>query len=496
LSTRGWTRWIITTGAFEDLPIKQKLTLVITLTSMAAVLLACAGFATYELVTFRRTMVNDLTTLAEVIGATSTAALIFEDAEAAAEFLAALKTKPRIVEACFYTKHGQFFVGYARSGEVAKCAATPGESGARFAPGHLALYYPVVGHSARIGTLYLKSDLQEMTARFRLYVWIVAGVLLASVVGAFLLAEVLQRRISAPVLALAQAAKMISERKDYTVRAAVRARDELGLLAETFNAMLTHIQERDAALRHMNEDLEQRVQARTAELRAANQELEAFSYSVSHDLRAPLRAISGFSRILLEDYAPRLPDEAQQHLQIVDKNGRHMGQLIDALLTFSRLSRQELTKQPVATADLVRQVLEDLHAEQAGRQVEITLDDLPPCYAERTLLRQVFVNLVSNALKYSRQRAVAHIQIGCRAHNGERIYFVKDNGVGFDMQYVNKLFGVFQRLHRAEDYEGTGVGLAIVQRIVHRHGGRVWAEAAVDRGATFYFTLEGGSPHA
>jgi signal transduction histidine kinase len=242
--------------------------------------------------------------------------------------------------------------------------------------------------------------------------------------------------------------------------------------------------------------LERRVAERTAELRAANRELEAFSYSVSHDLRAPLRAITGFSRILLEDYAPQLPDEAQHYLKIVDNGGQHMGQLIDDLLTFSRLGRMELRKQPVATADLVRQVLADLQAEQSGRQVEITLGDLPPCRAEPSLLRQVFVNLLHNALKYSRNREVARIEVGCRECDGEQVYFVKDNGVGFDMQYAQKLFGVFQRLHRAEEYEGTGVGLAIVQRIVDRHGGRVWAEAALDQGATFYFTLKGGPPRA
>jgi light-regulated signal transduction histidine kinase (bacteriophytochrome) len=295
---------------------------------------------------------------------------------------------------------------------------------------------------------------------------------------------------------LANVAKVVSDRKDYTVRAARYTQDELGLLAEAFNDMLTQIQARDAALLHMNEELEQRVLDRTAELRAANQELEAFSYSISHDLRAPLRSITGFSHILLEDYAPQLPDEAQHYLNIVDNSAQQMGQLIDDLLTFSRLGRGELTKQLVPPADLVRQVIEELHAERVGRQVEIKLGDLPPCFGERTMLKQIFVNLLGNALKYSRQRDVAQIEVGCQEDAGEQVYFVKDNGAGFDMQYAHKLFGVFQRLHRAEEYEGTGVGLAIVQRIVHRHGGRVWAEAAVDQGATFYFTLGGGHHNA
>jgi light-regulated signal transduction histidine kinase (bacteriophytochrome) len=172
-----------------------------------------------------------------------------------------------------------------------------------------------------------------------------------------------------------------------------------------------------------------------------------------------------------------------------------MGQLIDDLLAFSRLSRQPLTKRAVAPADLVRRALEDLRSEQEGRCLDIRLADLPVCWADPSLLQQVFVNLLANALKFTRQREAAIIEVGCQDSNGEHVYFVRDNGVGFDMRYVNKLFGVFQRLHRAAEYDGTGIGLALVQRIVHRHGGRVWAEAAVDHGATFYFTLAGGTAH-
>lgn len=239
----------------------------------------------------------------------------------------------------------------------------------------------------------------------------------------------------------------------------------------------------------LNAELERRVQERTARLETANKELEAFSYSVSHDLRAPLRAIDGFSRILLEDYAPQLAPEIQRFLDLVRDNTRQMGQLIDDLLTFSRLGRQPVQKHLVAPADLVRQALEGLRAERAGRQVEISIGDLPSCEADPALLRQVWLNLLANALKYTRQREAAVIEVGGREVDGEIVYFVKDNGVGFEMQYADKIFGVFQRLHRAEEYEGTGVGLATVQRIIHRHGGRVWAEAELNKGATFYFTI-------
>jgi two-component system sensor histidine kinase/response regulator len=239
----------------------------------------------------------------------------------------------------------------------------------------------------------------------------------------------------------------------------------------------------------MNAKLEQRVVERTGELEAANQELEAFSYSISHDLRAPLRAVNGFSKILLKEHAPHLSPEVQRYLELVGHNAKYMGQLIDGLLLFSRLSRQPLAKQPLLTEAIVRRALQAVVPDRAERQVEISVGELLPCQGNPTLLMQVFVNLLSNALKFTRRREVAHIEVGCRQEDGEVIYFVRDDGTGFDMRYADKLFGVFQRLHRAEDYDGTGVGLAIVQRIVQRHGGRIWAEAAVEKGATFSFTL-------
>jgi signal transduction histidine kinase len=282
-------------------------------------------------------------------------------------------------------------------------------------------------------------------------------------------------------------------RKPVTVEMRVVETEWEGRMA--YLASLRDVTERkqmEEEVRQLNEELEQRVQQRTAELEAANAELEAFSYSVSHDLRAPLRAMDGFSRILLEEHASHFPPDAAHYLQRVRDNVQRMDQLIQDLLSFSRLSRQSLAKKPIAFTDFVHQVLADLHDDDKDRCVDIVIGELSPCYGDPALLRQAMLNLLANALKFTRQREIARIEVGCKHTADDIVYFVQDNGVGFDMQYASKLFGVFQRLHRDEEYEGTGVGLAIVQRIIHRHGGRIWAEANVDHGATFFFTLGQG----
>jgi light-regulated signal transduction histidine kinase (bacteriophytochrome) len=313
------------------------------------------------------------------------------------------------------------------------------------------------------------------------------------------------------VLALAGTAQIVTRERDYSIRAQRFSDDELGELTDAFNSMLERVQEQDLSLRQgrdrlrhevderaraeeevraLNVNLERRVTERTEALAAANKELESFSYSVSHDLRAPLRHVLGYIELLHEDLKGQLSESAQRYVETIRRASTDMGQLIDDLLAFSRTNRSEMRAVVVALDPLVQAAIHTLEAATRGRNIEWQIEPLPEVIGDPVLLRQVFANLIDNAVKYSRMRDPACIAIGSNApEDGLAVLFVRDNGAGFDMTYAQKLFGVFQRLHRAEDFEGTGIGLATAQRIVARHGGRIWAESAVNQGTTFYVAL-------
>jgi signal transduction histidine kinase len=473
----------------KDIPIQRKLMTVILLTSGTVLLLTCAAYFAYEFFTYRQTTVNHLSTLGEIIATNSTAALAFDSQEEGAEILTALKAERNIVAACLYDENGVLFSYYPSTIKDNVLPKKPEPDGYRFEGSHLVGFHPIVQGTKRLGTLYLKSDMGAIAERFKLYAVIALLVIGISSVVAYFLSKYLQQEISKPIVALAEIANIISTKKDYSVRATKIGNDELGQLTDAFNQMLTEIQQQNIAITSFNQKLEQVVLERTREMEMANKELESFSYSVSHDLRAPLRSIHGYINIFSEEYAGQFDDEAKRLVSIILRNSQKMGQLIDDLLAFSQLGRKELLKAQVSMTDIVTGIWDEQIRMEPNRSIELVLLELQDALADNVTIKQVWTNLISNAIKYTRHTTKAIIEIGAEDRATEIMYYVRDNGAGFDMQYYDKLFGVFQRLHSQNEFDGTGVGLAIVQRILAKHGGRVWAEAKPNEGATFYFTL-------
>jgi signal transduction histidine kinase len=484
---------------FGDRPIKQKLVAILMFTSGVVLLLTSAGFAAYEVSTFRQVTVKNLSTVGAVIAANSTAPLAFENPQDATEVLSALAAETHIVAAGLYATSGSLFATYPPRLPAESLPAAPGHDGAQFTAQRLILVQPVVQDDKRLGTLYIESDLSAISGRLRSYAGIALLMVAVSALVAWLIATRIQRTISGPVLSLAETARAVSDRQDYSVRAHSGGKDEVGLLTDAFNQMLARIQEQTHALNRSNQELERRVTDRTRELEnqnirltAANGELDAFAYSVSHDLRAPLRSIDGFSQILLEDYAAQLDEGGRDALQRVRTATQRMGTLIDDLLRLARITRTEMRPEKVDLTAMARDLAGQLREAEPARKIDIAIEPNLTCNGDAHLLRVVLDNLLRNSWKYSAKQTDGKIEFASTSQNGERVFFIRDNGAGFDMKYADKLFGVFQRLHSPSEFEGTGVGLATVRRVITRHGGRIWAKGAVNEGATFYFTVSNG----
>ena len=462
--------------------IKAKLTWTSAIVTSIALLVAGSAFVGYYVYSYRASIARNLVVQANTIALNAVPALRFDDPESANETLSALSADRNIISAAITRPDGTPFASYAGTDS----------SGRR-----LELNHPIVSEGEQLGTVRLAFSLDELYGDVVRYTEIAAVVLVLSVLVAMLAARGIQRSISRPVASLAEAAKAVSQEHNYTVRVPpTGTNDELGLLVDTFNEMLTRIQVRESEVEagnqryeRLTEELERRVQQRTAELESTNKELEAFTYSVSHDLRAPLRRIDGFAKLLVDEYSAELPDEARHYLGRVRDGARQMGMLVDDLLNLARLGRQDVKLQVAGLSSIVQRVTTSLQRDAEGRDIDWQIQPLPFVECDPALIEVVFTNLISNAMKYTRPRTRAVIQVGSIEQDGHPVIYVRDNGVGFSMKYADKLFGVFQRLHRAEDFEGTGVGLATVQRILHKHAGTIWAEAELDKGACFYFTL-------
>ncbi len=497
--------------SLRNWPIKRKLTAILLLVSGLVLSLTSAAFVTYQVVTIRQTTLKNLSTLGRIIAANSTASLAFANETDAREILSALRAEPHVVAAALYDRDSRLFTRYPADLPGDSLPAAPARDGYRFEHGYVIGAEPVAETgNPRLGTLYLKSDMKAVSRTLRLSGAIAAAVMGFSLLAAYILATALQGRISGPVLALAETAKAVSAHHDYSVRAPKLGEDELGLLTDAFNQMLVRIEDQDRAVRESKEELqryatelERRVEERThelqernetlrrnaAELLAANQELDAFAYSVSHDLRAPLRSIDGFSQVLLEDYSARLDQAGRDSLQRVRAASQRMAILIDDLLKLARVTRAEMRTEVVDLSGMAHDIVDELQRTTSERQVEFAISPRLEARGDPRLLRVALENLLRNSWKYTARQPHPRVEFGAVEANGKRGFMVRDNGAGFDMKYADKLFGVFQRLHSAAEFEGTGVGLATVRRIISRHGGRIWAEGAVDKGATFYFTL-------
>ena len=596
------------------LPLRWKVVAMIFGVSAISLLLVGAGLMLHERRGFERQVEQKLTLLADVIGLNSTAALAFQDPVAANETLAALASDEHMIAGALYDAQGSLFARYLRPGvQRALPARVPEAAAPAFGTDEAHTVRPIRLKEQVLGSIYLVTDTAEWNETLWGFVGI-ATILFAAVLGiGALISFWLQRIVTEPINELVQLMRRVAQERNHRLRATKRADDELGLLVDGFNDMLSevgkgaerfrrvvesspnavvvvnaegrmtlvnaqteklfgyaraeligqpiellvparlragHPQHRsgffakpsaramgagrdlyglrrdghefpveiglnpietdegllvlgsiiditerkraESEIRQLNEELEERVLERTEQLEAANKELEAFSYSVSHDLRAPLRAIDGFSRVLLDEHSAKLDESGRDSLARVRRAAQRMGALIDDLLKLARVTRTEPAEEDVDLSALALDVAESLRGQYPERAVKFALAPGLRVCGDSRLLRVALENLLGNAWKFTGTRADAQVELGRRQDSDAEVYYVRDNGAGFDMAYANKLFGPFQRLHTIDEFPGTGIGLATVQRIVRKHGGRIWAESAVGKGAVFYFTLSAG----
>jgi len=489
--------------------IRHKLALITLATTLTALVVCGVALVIYDLRMYQDAEFSDLYTQAEILGRAGAPALQFNDPEGATENLLALKGRPKISSAAIYNAKGKLFASYTRRDLDLEFPRLSESEGSRVEGKYLVLFKRIVENNEILGTVYIRAD-YEMLKRLKDYAGIFGVVMLLSMIVALIISGWLQTVLTKPILSITKTTRQVVKNRDFSLRVQKITHDEIGELVDAFNDMLAEIgrrsealeklnqsleremaerQRMDGELRQLNMELEQRVEARTKELEAANKELEGFSYSVSHDLRAPLRAVVGFSKLMIEDHAEQLDEEARRKLGIIQNEVQRMGILIDDLLAFSRLGRKEMQAAQIDMTALARSTFSELNNQEAGKHAEFHLGALPEGKGDRVLIGQVWVNLLANAVKFSSKREHPRIEVNAISDDKEYIYYVRDNGAGFDPRYQSKLFGVFKRLHNSSEFPGTGVGLALVQRIITRHGGRVWADSKLNEGATFYFTL-------
>lgn len=478
--------------------ISGKLMWMNIMVSAIVLVLAVLAFFLYDAISFRQNLIRNLRTAAQIVGSNSVTALMFDDQQSATTTLEALRNSPDVAAAALVMNDGTPFAEYRRTEGVPTPPARAldaGKTDQEWVKGTgVLLAHRIVFQGKAVGTVYIAAEFTETGRRARQYLLIACGVLLICMAAGLLISSRARKLVARPMVALAETARQVSRDRDYSVRAEPQMDgDEVSVLVEAFNEMLVQIQERDRALNRAREDLEVRVEERTAALRAANRELEAFSYMVAHDLRGPLDAVQGMVYLLEGSDEEGHEGERGEILDQMQQVTQGMTSLIDDLLHLSRASTAPLKKEPVDLTGIVTRIAEELKRGNPKRRVEFMIAKVPPAEADDGLMKVALDNLIRNAWKYSSHHEQACIEFGAINRRGETLYYVRDDGAGFDPKRSDELFQPFHRLHTRGEFPGTGIGLATVQRILARHGGRIWAEGAVEKGATFWFTLRGAS---
>ena len=478
--------------------ISARITWVTLLVSTAALVIATMAFIGYDRYSVRQAIARNLSAQARIVGANASAAVVFNDPKSAANTLAALQSVEYVQSAGIVLPDNTMFAQFNRDRavEVVELPRIGNESDEsfEFRSTGVVLDRKIVLDGKFIGTVYIRSNNITIQRRSRSYLLIAGFVLLLSLLAALLFAIAVRRSVAGPIVDLARTARMVSEERSYAVRAAGRSEfSEVAVLVEAFNAMLEQIQTRDEALRGAQADLENKVEQRTRQLIAANRELEAFSYSVSHDLRNPLETINGFAYMLQVEYGDKL-GQGKEYVEQLQAATKRMKDLIEDMLKLSHISSSAMHQEKVNLSEMAESIVDELRRKDPQRKVHVEIARGLEVQADSRLLRIAFENLLSNAWKYTSSHPEAKIEFGSERQRGRTIYFVRDDGAGFDPSFLDHLFKPFSRYHSLAEFPGTGVGLATVQRIMHRHGGEIWAESAVEKGATFYFTLGSAAP--
>jgi signal transduction histidine kinase len=474
--------------------IAARLTWMNVLVSGIGLLLAYVSFLAYNLYAYREAAISSLSGEAQIIGSNSASAIIYNDEVSARTTLAALDSSSEVVAAAIYTPSGELFAQYARG------AAPPpqpreipnGQMKASWVDGlDIVAGSQIVLQGKVAGTVYIQARLHGLRKQAMQYATIAGVVLVFCLVVALLVGTVFRRILARPIVSLAEVAHMVSRYRDYSLRfTPEQSYDELVSLTHAFNEMLAEIQQRDAALEQAKTGLELRVEERTAQLQAANRELEAFSYTVAHDMRAPLQTLTNVCYLIQQTDHGEFSGERAPMLAQLSVSVSAMSAMIDDLLDLSRSTSAPLHLKQLDLSRVASSILEGLAEANPDRQVETVIHKKCQVNADPGLMQIVLQNLLRNAWKFTGLRQGARIEFGCAERDGATVFFIRDNGAGFDQRFADRLFQPFQRLHAVSEFPGTGIGLATVQRIIRRHGGDVWAEGEVDKGATFYFTLD------